>query len=308
MGSERKRESPLAGARGSSAGVLALALVALSACRSQPTPIADEGDAALPSYAEVYAKAEERVGALERFWAIAVVGLRYRDAEGEAHREQGEGHLQVVRPSHVALTIGKLGETYLLLGCDAERFWWIERLETRRAYVGGQEGARNLALERVGVPVLPTDVLVLADMVAWPAPESDDAGRVVRADGPGLFAVEFAEAGRLRRVTLTRRVFDPVGVELFAEDGRLVARSELSQHQRVDNRIEPLLAQRVPARINIDVPSAESRIELNLSRMEISERRPKALVFDLDELIERLGIEEVIRLEEVRPVASGAGR
>lgn len=288
-------------------GGLAIALVVLSACQAKPAPIVQEGEAALPTYAEVYAKAEERVGALDRFWAIAVVGLRYRDAEGEARREQGEGHLQVVRPSHVALTIGKLGETYLLLGCDAERFWWIERLETRRAYVGGQEGARNLALERVGVPVLPTDVLVLADMVRWPEPGSGYAGRVVRADEAGLLAVEFEESGRVRRVTLTRNVFDPVGVELFAEDGALVARSELSQHQRVDNRIEPLLAQRVPSRINIDVPSAESRIELNLSRMEISERRPKALVFDLDELIERFGIDEVIRLEEVGPVASGAG-
>lgn len=308
MGSDRKSRRPLACARGSFAGVLAIAVIALGACRAKPAPIAEERSEALPTYAEVYAKAEERVGALDRFWAIAVVGLRYRDAEGEARREQGEGHLQVVRPSRVALTIGKLGETYLLLGCDEERFWWIERLETRRAYVGGQEGARNLALERVGVPVLPTDVLVLADMVRWPEPGSDDAGRVVPADGPGLFAVEFEEAGRLRRVTLTRSVFDPVAVELFAEEGKLVARSELSQHERVENRMEPLRPQRVPARINIDVPSAESRIELNLSQMEISERRPRALVFDLNELIERFGIEEIIRLEEVRPVASGAPR
>ncbi len=293
--------------------IMALSAVFLGACQARPTPIAPEDVAPLPTYEEVYAQAESRVGALGRFWARATVGLRYRDAEGERHYEQGEGHLQFVRPSRVALTIGKLGETYLLLGCDDERFWWIERLDIKRAFVGGQSGARDLAIERVGVPVLPTDLLILADLEPWPEPGSDRAGRVVEAVREGLdpaqvFAVEFNESGRTRRVYLTRSVFDPVGVDLYADDGKLVAGSELSMHQRVLNHIEPTRQQRVPSRVKIDVPSAESRIELYLKDMEISTRRPKPVVFDLEGLIRRFSIDEVIRLEDVRPVAQGVGR
>ena len=309
----KEKMGPLAWARGSF-GLLALlgVLVCLSACRARPAPISPTDAGPLPTYEDVYAQAEARVGALDRFWARATVGLRYKDAEGERHYEQGEGHLQFVRPSQVALTIGKLGETYLLLGCDDERFWWIERLDIKRAFVGGQTGARDLAIERVGVPVLPTDLLILADLVPWPAPDGEYAGRVVESDREDLdpsavFAVEFNESGRTRRVYLTRTVFDPVGVDLFADDGKLIARSELSMHERVLNHIEPTRQQRVPSRVKVDVPSAESRIELNLKDMEISDRRPKAVVFDLEGLIRRFGIDEVIRLEDVRPVAQGDG-
>lgn len=292
-------------------GVLVGVCVFLAACQTKPTPIAPEDVEPLPTYEEVYARAESRIGALDRFWAIAVVGLRYTDAEGESRRQQGEGHLQVVRPSEVALTIGKLGETYLMLGCDDDRFWWIERLEERRAYVGHQSGARNLALQRVGVPVLPTDLLLLADFVAWGEPGSEGAGRVVACERSGLdpaqvVAVEFAEVGRTRRVYLTRTVFDPVGVDLYTDDGTLVASSELSMHERVLNRIDPLRHQRLPSRVVIDVPSAESRIEMSLKDMEISERRPKPIAFDFDELVRRLGVDEVIQLEERSPVAGGA--
>ncbi len=298
-------------ARGSIAFILLGVL--LTACQTSPTPIGPADPGPLPTYEEVYAQAEARVGALDRFWAVAVVGLRYTDAEGDRRRDQVEGHLQFIRPSKVALTLGKLGDTLLLLGCDDDRFWWIERIEEKRAFVGDQRDARRLALERVGVPVLPTDMLLLGDLVPWPAPGTEFEGRVVETVRAGMsaaevFAVEFRESGRTRRIYLTRSVFDPVGVDLYTDDGRLIAQSELSLHERVLNRLDPLRHQRVPTRINIDVPSAESRIEMNLSRMEISDRRPKALVFDLNELIERFGIEEVIRLEDVSPMPPGAER
>lgn len=291
----------------------ALMGVFLCACQAKPTPIGPGTAEPLPRYEEVYAQAESRVGALDRFWAVAVVGLRYTDAEGDRRRDQVEGHLQFIRPSKVALTLGKLGDTLLLLGCDDDQFWWIERIEQKRAFVGNQRDARRLALERVGVPVLPTDMLLLGDLVPWPAPGSEYEGRVVETVRSGMnaaevFAVEFRESGRTRRIYLTRTVFDPVGVDLYTDDGRLIAQSELSLYERVLNRLDPLRHQRVPSRINIDVPSAESRIEMNLSRMEISDRRPKPLVFDLSELIERFGIEEVIRLEDVRPLTVGAER
>lgn len=258
----------------------------------------------LPTYEEVQARAEERVGALDRLWARASVGLRFTDEDGDRRREQGEGHFQIVKPRNVALTIGKLGETYLLLGCNDEHFWWIERVEEHVAYVGDQQNARDLAIQRVGVPVLPTDLLELADLNAWPAPGEPGAG-VVREiertdlDPARFFAVEFEDEGRTRIVYLTRLAFEPVGVDLITPSGELAARSQLLGMTQVLNHIEPLKQQRVPTRILVDVPSADSRIELSLGSLEISERRPRSIVFDLDELIKRMSVERVVDLERM---------
>lgn len=289
---------------------VALLTVLVVGCQTRPTHLTDDPPEPLPSYEDVQARAQERIGSLDRFWAVASVGLRFKDADGDSRREQGEGHFQIVKPSSVALTVGKLGETYLLLGCDDDRFWWIERLEERVAYVGNQDGARDLATAKVGVPVLPTDLLKLADLNTWPEPGSPGAGRVIEInredlDSSKIFAVEFDEGDRTRIVYLTRLAYEPVGVDLLTEAGDIAARSQLLGFERVLNRIDPLNHQRVPARILVDVPNAESRIELSLSRMEISNRRPKALVFDFDELVRRFRIDSVVPLEDIE---LGAGR
>ena len=84
------------------------------------------------------------------------------------------------------------------------------------------------------------------------------------------------------------------------------AREAYRVHTEVSH--SAIVSPSVPSRVKIDVPSAESRIELYLKDMEISTRRPKQVVFDLEGLIRRFSIDEVIRLEDVRPVAQGVGR
>ena len=277
----------------------------LLGCQSVRSGLTEEQQTTLPTYDKVQARADERVGAIDRFWATAVVGLRYVDVDGKKRRQQGEGHFQVVKPANVALTIGKLGEIYLLLGCDDDQFWWIERLDEKVAYVGDQNGARDLALRRMGVPVLPTDLLMLADLNAWPAPGSESAGTVIECeredfDPSQIFAVRFVEPDRIRVVYLTRLAFEPVGVDLISPRGELIARSDLSNFERVLNHIDPLQHQRVPTRITVEVPSAQSRIELTLSRAEISSRRPKPVVFDFSELVRRFRIDTIVRLEDIQ--------
>jgi len=285
-------------------GVLLLTALLLIGCQTR-SGLTEEQRAPLPTYEEVQARADERVGGLDRFWATAVVGLRYVDAEGKKRRQQGEGHFQVVKPANVALTVGKLGEIYLLLGCDDDQFWWIERLEEKVAYVGDQDDARNLALRRMGVPVLPTDLLMLADLNVWPVPGSEFSGVIEECerkdlDPSQIFAVRFVEPDRVRVVYLTRLAFEPVGVDLISPRGELIARSDLSRFERVLNHIDPLNHQRVPTRITVDVPNAESRIDMTLSRAEISKRRPKPVVFDFSELVRRFRIDTIVRLEDIQ--------
>ena len=289
--------------------IIATLLTSLVGCHSVQTDQPDAPAEPLPTYEEVQARADERVGALDRFWATAVVGLKYVDAEGKSRRQQGEGHFQIVKPANVALTVGKLGEMYLVLGCDDDQFWWIERLEESVAYVGDQAGARDLALRRMGVPVLPTDLLMLGDLNAWPEPDESGAGVVEESEREDLdpaqvFAVRFDEADRTRIVYLTRLAYEPVGVDLISPAGELIARSDLFRYGRVLNHIDPLSHQRVPMRISVEVPSAESRIDLTLSRAEISNRRPKPVVFNLEELLRRFRIEKVVPLEDTRRQAA----
>ena len=283
--------------------LLLLGLVAvLGGCQSAGLRSGAGEAIELPTYDAVYERAEWRVGDLDRLWAIASVGLRYVDEDGDRHREQGEGHFQVVRPeTQVALTIGKLGEVYLLLGCDAQRFWWINRTEERIAYVGAQAEARDLALDQIGVPMLPTDLLILADLNRWPEPGSPGAGEVsqsIRDDFGHLrvVMVEFTEPGRRRRVYVNANNFDPVGVDLLTDSGELISRSTLKNQMRVLNRIDPTRPQWVPTRLVMSIPSADSRIEIELSHLEISRRRPKPVVFNFDELVRRLGVTRIVEL------------
>ena len=157
----------------------------------------------------------------------------------------------------------------------------------------------------MGVPVLPTDLLMLGDLNAWPGPDEPGAGVVEESEREDLdpsqvFAVRFDEADRTRIVYLTRLAYEPVGADLISPSGELIARSDLFRFGRVLNHIDPLSHQRVPMRISVEVPSAESRIDLTLSRAEISNRRPKPVVFNLEELLRRFRIEKVVPLEDTR--------
>lgn len=276
---------------------------ALGGCAGRQDLVPDPARAAdvpLPSYEMLYAGAEERIGALDRLWAAAVTSLRYTDDRGERHRDQGEGHFQMVRPDSLALFVGKLGDVLLVLGSDADRYWWIERLEQRRAYVGRQDDAATLAAEAVGVPVLPGDLLLALDLLPWPAPGAG-GGEVAWSSHPGLdpartLAVTMRQGPRERRVHVDLFTFDPMAVELLTEEGETVATSRLSRHERVRNATGAARTPRIPLRAEVDIPAADARLELTLSRAELSASRPKPQVFDLEHLLRAFGVNEVIEL------------
>ena len=280
----------------------------LSGCRSAGTTGHEPGAeraTELPTYERLYEGAERRVGTLDRLWAVAVVGLRYTDEDGERRRDQGEGHFQMVRPSELALFVGKLGEPYLILGSNESQYWWIERLDTPVATVGVRSEAQALSMESIGVPVLPSDLLLAMDVQHWPEPGAARASgldpSVVWSSLEGVdvsrtVVVELRDAERIRRVHVDAFTLDPVAVEVMSASGEVIAFSRLSEHAPVANRIGSAIEPRIPMRIEVDVPAAEARIELSLQRAEMSNRRPKPVVFDLDELLERFRVRVVRRI------------
>jgi hypothetical protein len=289
-------------ARAAAAALAMLVVVAGCTPRSS-TPLDEPVEPAveLPSYETIYAGAERRVGTLERLWAASVTSIRYVDADGERRRDQGEGHFQMRRPGSLAVFIGKLGETYLILGSDASRYWWIELLDERMAFVGDTDLARVSAVESIGVPVLPGDLLLALDLDRWPAPGSPRVLGVAWSDHPDLdrsrtVAVTFDESGRTRRVHLDAVSLDPFAVELIDEAGEVFASSRLSRHGRVLNRIGAPVEPRIPMRAEIELPAAEARLEISLSRAAMDERRPRPVVFDFEELLNRFRVGTVRRL------------
>lgn len=135
--------------RAFAAGVVG-AVAVLGGCQASPIggePIARPETPQAPSYQEVAERYNERAQHFDRLWARTTVRLRYLDEEGRWQTEQGDdGHLMLVRPDHVALSTGKLGEPFFRLGSNGERFWWFDLRKPRRAW--HDETARSRGLRR----------------------------------------------------------------------------------------------------------------------------------------------------------------
>ncbi|MBY0262817.1 MAG: hypothetical protein K2Q20_10760, partial [Phycisphaerales bacterium] len=97
-----------------------------SSPRDKPEVKAEAGGKALPKFVDVAREYNLRVASLERLSAWSNIKLTYFDEEGKPRTEEPEGRLQIVRPSKLALTLGKAGQTLFWFGSDPERYWWID--------------------------------------------------------------------------------------------------------------------------------------------------------------------------------------
>lgn len=291
--------------------VLLGALVSLGACSSKRAPEVmpetPQEPIELPEARAVGELYNARLAGLDRLWARAVTAMTWTDDEGKRRREQGDGHFMFVEPGEVALTIGAPHRTIFHIGSGeldgAGAYWFIDLVEARIAYVA-RAGER---LAFAGVPLQPLDILRLAGL----RPIELEGLTVERAPewASGEARVALVEAlgdGSQLRVIVDARSGEPVGAEL--RDGGRVVRSRLSDPQRVYVRGGGIVSPLIPSRIDIESVGevdkqgrpVEGSARIVLSDPEISSRRPRAAVFDLEILIETYGVDE-IRQREPRP-------
>jgi hypothetical protein len=237
-----------------------------------------------------------RVERLERYWARVTIVVDAVDQTGEAVREQAEGHLQIERPRNVALSLGKLGETYLYLGSNEERYWWIDAVDrdARTAITGRHDRITAAKAARLGVPVHPLELIEVIGLMPVPAGAVVERGRVAEGDGVVDLVTRAPGGGAIRRV-LDPETFLPIRIEVFDRTGEVVlsALHEAPQIARVgdDLRARPI----VPGRLIVDAPTVPATVRLAMYDAE--NKLIRAIAFDYDRLLRSFRVGDVRDLD-----------
>jgi len=293
------------------AGALAaIGLLAGIGCQSAPSKPAPNVATApvvkpLPPVASVVDAQNERVRGLDTLWARVSLRVDGKLANAQLNKEEAEGHLQVILPFKVAVSINKLGNTYFYLGSNETLYWWFDLSGDQRAYVGRHASATAETVDRFGVPVHPLDLIEL--MAILPVPATGQPGSPERlnwsADG-SLLWYDVAARGSTKRILIDPKSLLPVMVELLDVSGKVVVRSELSKYVAFASRTVPGANPSIASRCIVTVPRQDLTITINLN--DPDGRTPKADAFNLDYLANKAFRKaRVIDLDKKEAVDSG---
>lgn len=276
-------------------------------CASQGCPNRSEqgrGAAALgpaPTFEAVAARYNERVKHLDRLWARTVVRYEGLDSEDRTIDEQGEGHLQVVRPRKLYFSVGKVGETGFQLGSDDTRYWWID-VQNHTASLGAHAKVTKDWAARSGVPVHPLDLIEV--LGATPLEKVEGIrGPSWTDDGARLYLSMPGRWGR-RVMFLDSRTFEPREIQLLDSAGRIGVRAELSDYAKVGTDEDDARA-RLAGRYLVSVPATRSTIRVTL--YEPVNKDIKERAFSFEKLTKEYGVQRVRDLDAVGARGSGVG-
>ena len=254
-----------------------------------------------PPYGEIVERYNDRVSQLGRLHARAVAAVDGTDAEGRRLKEQAEGYLLIERPDRLALMLGKLGDTNLYLGANAESYWWFDMVsEEKLALVGRHDAITRRKTDALGLPVRPLDLIELSGLTPLP-----EAGGTTARDARGNLVVTTSLPRGTKVMTLEPRSLRPISITLLDLSGEEAVTAELGQYAPVtvegDGAARPRTATRVVAR------PAGFDAEIRLTLYEPKNRSLNARAFDVDRLIRiyRFADDEVVDLDEVLPPPVG---
>lgn len=293
--------------RGLAALTMVLFCMALSACQSGGSHAAPRADRPLPVYEDVARRYNERTSRLSRLWARAVVSIDYKDEKGKSRYKQGDGHLQIIQPRRLALSVGKLGEVVLWLGSDDARYWLLEPREHHRGFVGRHDRVTRAKIDSLGLPVAPLDLIELLGITDLPE-QMPPSGRFEwSADGRQL-QVELPSPDGHWRYTLDANTMYPSAIALFqGADEHPVLSATLKRYEQVMLRGVGGFFPRIASRIDLTHHESGAMMRLTLEGMTDGGRRRRLTpeVFELSSLVEALGIHEMTDLDASAHVQNG---
>lgn len=128
----------------------------------------------LPTYEVLLAEHNARVAALETLWCEYELFSWWRHEKGEKHFETANGVLVLSMPHQGALTVQKLGETQMWLGCNEESSWYFTTEEQRRCWVARNENLGEPCCEAFPFLVSPIELLNVISLGTLPRPEEGE--------------------------------------------------------------------------------------------------------------------------------------
>lgn len=257
---------------------------------------------AAPSMATIAAGYNTRLEGLDKLWARLTWRVTGRNARSEEIDEAFEGHLQLKMPRRVAITATKLGETYLYVGSDEKRYWWIDRAsDPAAAYVGDHMLVTPGKLSRQGVFLHPLDLVEVLGITPLDPAEKPQELRV--AEDGSIIVLLSARLG-LKRLWLDPRTFRPTRIELFGRDATRVARAELSDFVFISVRGDGTVRPSLPTELNIvagDPRTMGGGLSIRMRLFDPEGREPKPAALDFESLLERFEVSNVTNLDQATP-------
>ncbi|MCA9279372.1 MAG: hypothetical protein H6815_08725 [Phycisphaeraceae bacterium] len=255
----------------------------------------------LPSYLKLAAIHNDRVTQLEKFRANRViVGMWYKDADGQAQQDHVEGSLRFKRPNDVYLYLQKAGAVDVaILGSNTDKYWWLNLLEDKQALVGEHVRFTPDRVGRFAMPVHPLDLLDL--LAITQVPSYPARTHVVHRDASrNAVVMTVPSKFGFRDILFSPGDYQPIGVAIYDMMGHEIARSVLGEPVSVD--IAMVLEKdqpRVASSAEITFAGSDARAKLTIySPTTRSWDRRQDRAFDVDYLIEKYSIRDVVNLDE----------
>lgn len=276
-------------------GALFLLMLCVPGCPPARTIV--QPPAEMPAYSDLAQRYNTNIAGLESVWSRAVVELEWRDDKRHRH-EQGEGHLILLNPGRVSLSVGKLGVDYLYVGSNEERYWLFDLEGGKIAYIGRHAFYGKPCARPLPVPVNPRDLPRLLGAT----PIDIDASSKVGWDTHGWYVLTPPDTSS--RLYLDATTALPMRVDVLDSNGMVRASASLSRHAPVpvDSSItaETLAAigaggksgaiPRLATRIEVTLTDGSGRATLFLSDLSQgkADGRISEKIFELDKLLKLL--------------------
>lgn len=252
-------------------------------------------------YSQIVEKYNARVVHLNTFWSRADLRLEYLNEDGERQRDEAEATIQYELPSKFSFMISKLAEHYFTLGCDAERYWWIDRKVTPPTVVFGRHAAatrEKVAL--LGVPVLPLEIVECLGVTPLPTPPNSAETQWSPLRQLIVFRLP-AGTGRGGEIEywLDPTTLDPARIRIFDAAGKVTIDCRHEVPTMVDVGGRPDGATRIAAKLRVLIPQRETTLTISLNSME-NRSMKNSKAFDLVALRAAYRVVREIDLDSVK--------
>jgi hypothetical protein len=289
-----------------SAATLLAAALLMSGCNG---PAAPEGMSAKteaivraeppPPYATVARVYNQRVRGLERLWARASVRLTAVDSAGERVDETADGNLQYILPSRVALAISKLGEVYLYVGSNEDRYWWIDRgARPYIARVGLHDAFGSQVARGERLPIAPLDLVELFGVTPLPAIGPDSIASTFWSPDGKYIGVALQTPKRRTWLWLDALTAEPIRIEVASGAGRELVIATLGEYGPVRMRGSTDPGPRMAGLLQVTIPARKIDVVMKLSDAENRGGDMREGPYQIENLLKVYNVERVVDLDQ----------